>query len=94
GGGAEHWQWIDRGCVQKLGKAEVEANGSLLEGAKSEPNRSHLRRTLLRALGRLLEKIPLNVDVPADAPMRLSLHRLCFFCQKMLHLTKRSPKRS
>ena len=59
-----HRQWFDRGGVQEFGSPAIAADGSVLEGTEGEPHRGHLCRSLLRPVGRLMEILPLNVDVP------------------------------
>ena len=55
------------GC-KKTSEAEVEANGSVLEGATGKPNRSHLRHAPLRTVGRLLKNTTKLERTPV--PMR------------------------
>ena len=61
GGGSEHWEWIDRRRLQKLGGAAMEADGSMLETGASEQNRRHLLTTLLRPVETTLEIYPLKL---------------------------------
>ena len=37
-GGASDWEWADRGGVQKLDRAPPEANGSEVDGSKTQSN--------------------------------------------------------
>ena len=61
-------EWFDRGCVQELGGAQVEADGSVLASGAGEQNRRPLCRTLLRPMETMLEIHPLMFYTPHLLP--------------------------
>jgi hypothetical protein len=85
------WQWVDRRCLQELGRQASHADGSVLKVAEGEQNGQTLCDILLPPMELRMGKHPLILDTPSRVRIGRNSHGgLTLFCPAVEYSLVRS----